>query len=108
MQSANRNQRLFWAREGGRDMRRTWCCLGLVIAGFFICAGVAISATKPTTVAELALYKGANRQQILEEGAKKEGKLTFYTTHVANKPLVDAFIKKYPFIKVDVWRADTG
>ena len=27
---------------------------------------------RPTTMAELALYKGADRQRILEEGAKKE------------------------------------
>jgi len=29
---------------------------------------------RPTTTAELALYNEADRQQILEEGAKKEGK----------------------------------
>ena len=65
---------------------------------------------KPVTAAEVALYTGADRQQILEEGAKKEGKLAFYTTGIlvqTVRPLIDAFQKKYPYIKVDVWRAGT-
>jgi len=66
------------------------------------------AAKKPMTAAELALYDGADRQQILEEGARKEGKLTFYTTHILNKLYVDAFQKKYPFIQVESWRASTN
>jgi iron(III) transport system substrate-binding protein len=65
---------------------------------------------KPTTAAELALYKGTDRQQILEEGAKKEGKLVLYTTGILNQtvtPKVNAFQKKYPYIKVEIWRAET-
>ncbi len=65
---------------------------------------------KPTTAAEVALYTGADRQQILEEGAKKEGKLTFYTTGIlvqTVRPIVDTFQKKYPYIKVEIWRAGT-
>src|SRR5438093_8846188 len=40
------------------------------------------------------------------EGAKKEGSLVFYTTmDIQNsKPLLDAFNKKYPFIKPDLVR----
>ena len=40
------------------------------------------------------------------EGAKKEGALVFYTTmDIQNsKPLLDAFSKKYPFIKADLVR----
>ncbi|MFC1815020.1 ABC transporter substrate-binding protein, partial [Thermodesulfobacteriota bacterium] len=70
--------------------------------------GITLSAQKrPTTVAELALYKGADRQQILEEGAKKEGKLIFYTVQTLKqpvRPLVNAYQKKYPYIKVEIWR----
>src|SRR3989304_2771841 len=65
-------------------------------------AAPVMAAGKPNTVAQLALYKGADRQQILEEGAKKEGKLSFYTTGTQAKHLVNAFEKKYPYIKVDV------
>jgi len=86
--------------------------------GVFLCVMTmtlpvfALSADKkPTTMAELALYKGADRQQILEAGAKKEGKLTFYTTGIlkqAVSPVVNAFEKKYPYIKVEIWRASAG
>jgi len=72
---------------------------------------VVVSASaKPQTVAELAMYKGADRQQILEAGAKKEGKLTFYTSGIlkqAVRPVVHAFEKKYPFIKVRIFRGDS-
>jgi len=73
--------------------------------------GVTLAATKiPTTVSALALYKGPDRQQILEEGAKKEGRLVFYTSGImtqAVRPVVDDFMKRYPFIKVEIWRADS-
>ncbi|MFC1816008.1 ABC transporter substrate-binding protein [Thermodesulfobacteriota bacterium] len=71
--------------------------------------GVVMGAPqKPSTVAELALYKASNRQQILVEGARKEGTLNFYTSGIltqAVRPVVNAFTKKYPFIKVHIWRA---
>lgn len=79
----------------------------VVVWGFT--GGMAVSAPKkPTTVAELALYKGADRQQILEEGAKKEGKLVFYTDWTMHRIISDAFQKKYPYIKVEVWRAESN
>jgi len=85
-----------------------WLILGLVL----VWSELSVAAQKkPTTVAELALYTGADRQQILEEGAKKERKLTFYTSGIltqAVRPIVDAFQKKYPFIKVEIWRAEAN
>jgi iron(III) transport system substrate-binding protein len=64
--------------------------------------------SKPMSLAELALYKGADREKILLEGAKKEGQVVFYTsnTWVAG-PVSQAFEKKYPFIKANVWRSDS-
>ncbi|MGE5818047.1 MAG: hypothetical protein ACM37Z_08500, partial [Deltaproteobacteria bacterium] len=43
----------------------------------------------------------------LVEGAKKEGKLVWYTSMAidTSKPLLDAFLKQYPFIKGDLVRA---
>jgi iron(III) transport system substrate-binding protein len=43
----------------------------------------------------------------LIEGAKKEGKLVWYTSMAVDtsKPLLDAFEKEYPFIKPDLVRA---
>jgi iron(III) transport system substrate-binding protein len=83
--------------------------LALVVAA---CSAVPVipgvgPANRPSSMAELAVYGGADRQQILEEGARKEGSLMLYTSSVdtARRPLTDAFVKKYPFIKVDVFRA---
>lgn len=70
----------------------------------------AASAKKPTTVAELALYRGPDRQKLLEEGARKEGTLTYYTTATVPTlvlPTIKAFNQKYPDIKVEYMRADT-
>lgn len=63
---------------------------------------------KTMSLAELALYKGADREKILLEGAKKEGQVSFYTsnTWVAG-PVSQEFEKKYPFVKANVWRSDS-
>ncbi len=60
------------------------------------------------SAAELALYKGQDREKILLEGAKKEGQVVFYTsnTWVAG-PVAQEFEKKYPFVKANVWRSDS-
>jgi len=46
-------------------------------------------------------------QSRLIEGAKKEGKLVWYTSMAidTSKPLLDAFLKEYPFIKAELVRA---
>jgi iron(III) transport system substrate-binding protein len=64
--------------------------------------------SKPLSVAELALYRGADREKLLVDGAKKEGQVVFYTsnTWVAG-PVSQEFEKKYPFVKANVWRSDS-
>lgn len=70
--------------------------------------GLGAAVGKPKTVAEIALYQGPDREQILIEGAKKEGQLTFYTSNTWMAGAVTrGFEKKYPFIKVLVWRSDS-
>ncbi|MFC1816053.1 ABC transporter substrate-binding protein, partial [Thermodesulfobacteriota bacterium] len=91
-------------------MRHKRCILAIALAVVLVFTTTAGAAKRPTTVAELALYRGADRQQILEEGAKKEGKLQYYTTSVmagALAPFMDLFQKKYPYIKLVKWRADS-
>ncbi len=46
-------------------------------------------------------------QRGLIEGAKKEGKLVWYTSMAidTSKPLLDEFLREYPFIKADLVRA---
>jgi iron(III) transport system substrate-binding protein len=56
--------------------------------------------------AALYTYKGADREQRLIEGAKKEGSVVLYTSLATTEsvPLSQAFEKKYG-VKVDLWRA---
>jgi len=62
-------------------------------------------AKKPRTLDELASYTGADRAQILLEGAKAEGKIVWYTSLSAvYREMVDAFKRKYPDIAVEVYR----
>jgi iron(III) transport system substrate-binding protein len=61
----------------------------------------------PTTAAGLATYRGADRQAILEAGAKREAKLVWYTSLAGDVigVLTNAFKAKYPYITtVDVFR----
>ena len=72
---------------------------GLPIAGF--------AQVKPgATAADVALYQGADRQQKLVDGAKKEGTLSIYTSAQAAdfNLLLAAFEKKYG-VKATIWRA---
>ncbi|MGC2517957.1 MAG: extracellular solute-binding protein [Burkholderiales bacterium] len=63
-------------------------------------------AQAPAGSSKIALYQGADRQQRLIEGAKKERELTFYTSAPVDDVavLTEAFEKKYG-VKVRVWRA---
>jgi iron(III) transport system substrate-binding protein len=87
---------------------------GKLAALIFLAVVLAIHATARDPVAamveEVALTKAPKRQSILEEGARKEGKLLWYTTLIVNqalKPLKEAFEKKYPFVQVEFHRADS-
>ena len=59
---------------------------------------------------DILTYKGPDREQKLLDGAKKEGQVVFYSAMIVNqalRPIVDAFEKKYPFVKVTYWRGET-
>ena len=60
---------------------------------------------KPTTLAELAVYAGADREQLLLAGAKKEGKVVWYTALAGGsyKDLARAFETKYG-VPVEAYR----
>lgn len=61
------------------------------------------------TVEEIANLTGADRQQILEEGARKEGELLWVGSFNEEnaKPILQGFAAKYPFIKVNRVRTDS-
>lgn len=66
----------------------------------------AVWAQARGTAVELAGYQGADRQQRLVEGAKKEGPLALYTSAQSDDmgALVAGFEKKYG-LKTTIWRA---
>ena len=81
------------------------------LAVIFILTAVSFSWAqgKPRTLNELAIYNGPDRQKILLEGAKAEGKVLWYTSLSGNyRELVDAFKKKYPEVQIDVYRAGSS
>ena len=65
---------------------------------------------RAATVEEIALMNRADRQKILVEGARKEGKVSWYTTLIVDqvvRPVKEAFEKEYPFIQVEYFRANS-
>ena len=77
-------------------------------------AAVAIIANASIATAqgvdEIAMYKGADRQQRLLDGAQKEGgQVTIYSSMIVDqalRPLLDGFQAKYPFMKPQYVRED--
>ena len=79
----------------------------LLLAAAIAAAGLVQAQPKPTT-ADLGAYAGADREQKLLEGAKKEGELNIYTSAQSDDmgALVKGFEAKYG-IKVSVWRSSS-
>ena len=68
------------------------------------------SSVSAATVEEIATMKSAERQKILVEGAKREGKLSWYTTLIVDqvvRPVKEAFEKEYPFVQVEFFRGNS-
>ncbi|HKA81430.1 MAG TPA: extracellular solute-binding protein [Xanthobacteraceae bacterium] len=98
---------------GMRHLRRTHlqgiARASLTAVALLLLASPALAQSAPTNrVTEIATYQGADREQRLIEGAKKEKELTFYASVPPDDiaALVTAFDKKYG-VKVRVWRADS-
>ena len=56
-----------------------------------------------------ATYRGADREQRLVDGARKEAQVTVYSSMIVDqalRPLIDAFQTKYPFVKAQYVRDD--
>lgn len=86
------------------------CVYGCVLLLVLCWGGPMLRAAAAATVAQIALLKGPDRQKALIEGAKKEGKVVWYTTLIVNqlvRPVKAAFEKQYPFLKVEYFRGNT-
>ena len=62
------------------------------------------AAQSSNTVETIANYSGADRQAMLEAGARRERGLLLYTTGTQIEPLIRGFERKYPFLRVTVQR----
>jgi ABC-type Fe3+ transport system substrate-binding protein len=85
------------------------------ILRFFVFVAVAVTIglshfAGAASVEEIALMSRADRQKILVEGAKKEGKVSWYTTLIVDqvvRPVKAAFEKEYPFIQIEFFRGNS-
>jgi ABC-type Fe3+ transport system substrate-binding protein len=76
-----------------------------------VAAVLGSTSARALTAAEILNYKGPDRQQVLEDGARKEGTVFIYSGMIVSqllRPLTEAFAKKYPFIKTRYWRGDSN
>lgn len=77
-----------------------------LVAALMLQGGVS-SARTPE---EVAMLKGPDREKILLEGAKAEGKVVLYSAMIVDqalRPLVNAFRAKYPGVELEFWREDS-
>ena len=69
-------------------------------------ASWASAQTRNFNTPALAGYMGADREKLLFEGAKPEGKVVWYTSLSGGsyKALAEAFKAKYPGVEIEVYR----
>jgi iron(III) transport system substrate-binding protein len=74
-----------------------------------VAALAAASNARAQTMADVATYSGPDRTQKLIDGAKKEGTLTLYSSAIVDdtNAITAAFEKKYPGVKVQLWRGSS-
>jgi ABC-type Fe3+ transport system substrate-binding protein len=59
---------------------------------------------------DILVSRAPNREQTILDGARKEGQVVLYSAAIVNqalRPLAEAFMKTYPFVKMTFWRGDT-
>lgn len=77
--------------------------VGLSLSLVILVTSGAFAQTK--SAADLANYRGTDREEMLKAGAKKEGKMVWYTSLTAHRDIANIFEAKYPGIKIETYRA---
>ena len=95
--------------RGGFDSRRRRILAGAFGTAFlpgFVFAQAQRDAAKNR---EIYLYKGADREKRILEGAKKEREVVVYTSLNLKDsvPIVEVFERKYGGVKVHLWRSSS-
>ena len=91
------------AEVGMRTCTSFLCSVAVLLAA-------SVANCSAASVEEIALYNKSDRQKILLEGAKREGKISWYTTLIVDqvvRPVKEAFEKEYPFLQVEYFRGNS-
>jgi len=75
----------------------------LTVALMIFAASLASAQTQ--SIADLANYRGADREEMLKAGAIKEGRMVWYTSLTAHRDIANVFEAKYPGVKLETYRA---
>src|SRR6185503_18578526 len=83
--------------------------LMILLAVFLSTTSASAQTAKPMSIADLAAYNKPDREKFLYDGAKKEGKVMWYTslTGGPNTDVPKVFEAKYPGVQVEVYRGDS-
>ena len=85
--------------------------IAIVVCTTVVCALASAAAGMSGAGAQdILTSRAANREQMIIDGARKEGRVVLYSAAIVNqaqRPLAQAFMKKYPFVKMSFWRGDT-
>lgn len=81
--------------------------LSALLFALALVSPVSAQTSKPMPIDQLAAYNKPDREKVLYDGAKSEGKITWYTSLAGEsyKQLAAAFEAKYPGVKVESYRA---
>src|SRR5688572_12668773 len=77
----------------------------VLLLAILVLVGSSTLSAQTKSTADLANYRGADREEMLKAGAKKEAKLVWYTSLTAHRDIANVFEAKYPGIKVETYRA---
>jgi iron(III) transport system substrate-binding protein len=80
------------------------------IAAIVLAGGVLAGSAWAQSPDDILVYAGPDRAQRLIEGARKEGQVVIYGALIQNqamRPIAEGFGRKYPFVRVTTWRADS-
>jgi iron(III) transport system substrate-binding protein len=82
--------------------------LMVLLAIFLWTTSASAQTVKPMSIADLAAYSKPDREKVLYEGAKKEGKLMWYTSLTGGpNPEAPKVFETYPGVQLEVYRGDS-
>lgn len=97
-----------WLLEISREIAMTKLLSVVILLSTWVVAAWPVSAqeTAGQVLAKLQKLSPESRQKVLVENAKNEKEVTFYSSLQTTdaEPYVKAFNKRYPFIKVNIYR----